>query len=82
MRTLVRPLQSLHCELCDGELRFKRIESDDPVFDTEVEIFVCVNCGRAHSRRMIHDPYAAHTARSVPRGEAGQPGRAGSDRYA
>jgi len=57
MRNLVQPPASLHCESCDGELRFKRIESDDPVFDREVEIFVCVKCGRAHSLRMIHDPY-------------------------
>ena len=82
MRNLVQPPQSLHCELCDGELRFKRIESDDPDFDTEVEIFVCVKCGRAHPRRMIHDPYAPHTARSMPRGKVDQPGGAGSHRYA
>jgi hypothetical protein len=73
MRNLVEPLPSLHCEFCDGELRFKRIESDDPVFDIEVEIFVCVKCGRAHSRRMIHDPYAAHTARSMLSGKVDQP---------
>jgi hypothetical protein len=82
MRNLVEPLPSLHCERCDGELRFKRIESADPVFDTEVEIFVCVKCGRAHSRRMIHDPYAAHVARSMPRSNVNQPGGAGSNRYA
>ena len=57
MRNLVQPPPSLHCELCDGELRFKRIESDDPVFATEVEIFVCVKCGREHGRRMVRDPY-------------------------
>ena len=82
MRNLVQPLQSLHCELCDGELRFKRIESSDPSFDAEVEIFVCAKCGRAHSRRSLRDPYAAHTARSTPRGRAEQPGEAGSNRYA
>jgi hypothetical protein len=82
MRNLVEPPPSLHCELCYGELRFKRIESDDPVFDTEVEIFVCVKCGRTHSRRTIHDRYAAHTARRMPRGNVDQPGGAGSNRYA
>jgi hypothetical protein len=82
MRILVQPLPSMHCERCDGELRFKRIEPADPVFDMEVEIFVCVVCGRTHSRRMIHDPYAAHTARSMPRGNVDQSGGAGSDRYA
>ena len=82
MRNLVQPPPSMHCEFCYGELRFKRIESADPDFDTEVEIFVCVKCGRAHPGRMIHDPYAAHTARSVPRGKVDQPGGAGSNRYA
>ena len=82
MRNLVQPLPSLHCKLCDGELRFKQIDPDDQVFDTEVEIFVCVKCGRAHSRRMVHDPYAARTTRSIPRGNVDQPDVAGSNRYA
>ena len=43
MRNLVQPPPSMHCELCDGELRFKRIEPDDPAFDMEVEIFVSQN---------------------------------------
>ena len=37
MRNLIQPPPSMHCELCDGELRFKRIEPDDPAFDMEVE---------------------------------------------
>jgi hypothetical protein len=82
MRNLVQPPPSLHCELCDGELRFKRIEPDDPVFDTEVEIFVCVRCGRAHSHPVIHDRYAAHTARTMPPGAVGQPGGSGGNRHA
>ena len=82
MRNLVQPPPSLHCELCDGELRFKRIESDDPIFDREVEIFVCVECGRVHSHRMIHNPYAAHTARSMPPGNVDHPSGAGGSRYA
>ncbi len=48
MRNLVQPPPSMHCELCDGELRFKRIEPDDPAFDMEVEIFVCAKCGHEH----------------------------------
>jgi hypothetical protein len=82
MRNLVQPPPSMHCELCYGELRFKRIESDDPVFDTEVEIFVCVKCGRAHPSRMTHDHYAAHIASSMRRGRVDQPGGAGSNSYA
>ena len=82
MRNLVEPPRSLHCELCHGELRFKRIEPDDSVFDIEVEIFVCVKCGRVHSLPVIHDPYAAHTATSIQRGKVDQPGGAGGSRYA
>ena len=82
MRNLVEPPPSLHCQRCHGELRFKRIEREDPVFDIEVEIFVCIECGRVHPRRMIHDHYAAHTARSMSRGTVDQPGAAGNNRYA
>ena len=81
MRNLVEPPSSMHCKLCDGELRFKRIERDDPVFEMEVEIFVCSKCGRVHSRRMIYDPYTAHAARSMPPSMLGQPGGSGSSRY-
>jgi hypothetical protein len=33
MRNLVEPPPSTHCERCDGELLFKRIEPDNPDFD-------------------------------------------------
>jgi DNA-directed RNA polymerase subunit RPC12/RpoP len=62
MRNLVEPLPSAHCEHCNGELLFKRIETDDPALDLEVQIFVCAKCGREHSRKLIHEPYTAHTA--------------------
>ena len=62
MRNLTQPPPSMRCERCNGELRFKRIEPDNPVFDMEVEIFVCAKCDHAHSLRVFHDPYAAHTA--------------------
>ena len=74
MRNLVQPPTSVHCKLCNGELRFKRIEPDDPAFDMEVEIFVCSKCGHVHSLPVMHDHYAAHTASSMPPGKAGQPG--------
>ena len=67
MRNLVQPLLSMHCEHCDGELLFKRIDADDPAFDIEVQIFVCANCGREHSRKLMHEPYTAHTARAAER---------------
>jgi hypothetical protein len=82
MRNLVQPPPSMHCVLCDGELRFKLIELDDPVLDTEVEIFVCAKCGHKHPRRVIHDPYAAHTTSSTRPGEAGRPGGSGGNRHA
>jgi hypothetical protein len=82
MRNLVQPPPSMHCELCDGELRLKLIKPDDPVLDTEVEIFVCSECGHEHSRSVIHDRYAAHTASSMPPGKVGQPGGSGSNRHA
>jgi hypothetical protein len=68
MRNLVQPLPSTHCEHNDGELLFKQIETDDPALDIEVQIFVCAKCGREHSRKLIHEPYTAHT---VPRPQAG-----------
>jgi hypothetical protein len=82
MRNLVQPLLSLRCERCDGELRFKRIEPADPIFDAQVEIFVCAKCGRAHSRRMNRDPYAARVARNMPRDKVDRSGGADGDRYA
>ena len=66
MRNLVQPPPSIHCERCDGELRFKRIEPDDPVFDTEVEIFVCSKCGHVHSVPVIHDRYTARAVSNMP----------------
>ena len=74
MRDLVPPPASMHCKLCNGELRFKRIEPDDPAFDMEVEIFVCSICGHVHSFPVMLSHYAAHTGSSVPPGKAGQPG--------
>jgi hypothetical protein len=43
MRALVPPPPSLVCELCGGELQFKRIANRVNGLDNE--IFVCVNCG-------------------------------------
>ncbi len=74
MRNLTQPPPSMRCQRCDGELRFKRFEPDDPVFDTEVEKFVCAKCGHTHSFPVIHDPYAAHTASNMPPGKVGRSG--------
>ena len=65
MRNLVQPLPSMHCEHCNGDLLFKRIELDDTVLEIEVQVFVCAKCGREHSRKLIHDPYTARASRGV-----------------
>jgi hypothetical protein len=67
MRSLVQPSPSMRCAFCDGELLFKRLEPDNPAFDTEVQIFVCSKCGRPHSRKVVHDPYTPHVARETAR---------------
>ena len=70
MRNIVQPLPSMHCQHCNGELLFKRVQPDHPAFEIEVQIFVCAKCGREGSRRLIHDRYSAHTARSAePKGD-------------
>jgi hypothetical protein len=80
MRNLVQPPPSMRCERCDGELRFKLIEPDDLVLDTEIEIFVCAKCGLRHPRSVVHDRYAAHTVGAIPPGNVGQPRGSGGNR--
>jgi hypothetical protein len=80
MRNLVQPPPSMHCELCRGELRFKSSDQDDLTFDMEVQIFVCAKCGHEHSRRLIHDPYVAHTAGTTHPGRGIRRSASGSNR--
>ena len=56
MRTLVEPPPSSHCGLCGGELLLKLIESADPTFDLDNEIFVCVKCGHEQGYTVRRDP--------------------------
>jgi len=70
MRNLVQPPRSMHCEHCNGELLFKSIQLDDTDLEIEVQVFVCAKCGREHSRKLIQDPYTAHTARKRKDGPA------------
>ena len=58
MRTLVEPPPVSRCDLCRGELRLKRIETDGRTPELESEIFVCVKCGREQSYRVSRSPYA------------------------
>ena len=65
MRTVVQPPRTLHCDLCQGELRLKELASDGPALELDVEIFVCAKCGHEQSQRVGHDPYVAHTASNM-----------------
>jgi hypothetical protein len=78
MRNLTQPPPSMRCERCNGELRFERIEPDDPVFDMEVEKFVCAKCAHAQLFRVIHDPYAAHAVSNIPPDTVGGSGGSSS----
>jgi len=71
MRTLVQPPPSLRCDLCHGELRLKQIGPDGPVFDWDIETFVCVKCGHEKAHKVVHDPYMAHTASKMPTAKEG-----------
>ena len=62
MRRLVEPPPSIQCDLCQGGLLLKRIESDAHAVQVDVAIYLCVKCGRERSRKVIHDPYAAHAS--------------------
>ena len=60
MRNLVQPSRFSHCEHCQGELRFKRIEQFGPEgAELDFETFVCAACGRELSFHISHDRYAA-----------------------
>ena len=71
MRNLVQPPPSLHCQLCQGELQFKRTVSEESLFELDSEIFVCIKCGREHSYRVTHDRYAAHHGSDKPPAKVG-----------
>jgi hypothetical protein len=76
MRTFVHPPPSLHCDLCQGELRFKRTDPAGPSLEWDCEIFVCIKCGLEHPYRVSHDPYVAHHGNDKPPPKlASQPGK-------
>jgi len=66
MRNLVQPPPSMHCDLCDGELRLKLIKPENSVLDMDAQIFVCAKCGHEYSYVVGHNHYSAHTARNMP----------------
>jgi uncharacterized protein with PIN domain len=61
MRTLVEPAPWSRCEHCRGELRLKVIETENRTLDLELEIFVCVSCGRERWLAVDHDRHAPHS---------------------
>ena len=63
MRNLVQPPPSLHCGLCNGELRLKLIEPANSVLELDAEIFVCAKCGHEQSHVVIHDHTTPHHVR-------------------
>jgi hypothetical protein len=71
MRTIVQPPPSLHCDLCHGELRLKQLAPDGPVFEFDLEVFVCAKCGHEQSHRVSHDPYVAQAASNMPPAKVG-----------
>ena len=60
MRTLIQPPPSSHCDLCGGELRLKKVESDTRELDWEDEVLVRVNCGHELSCTVAHNHTAPH----------------------
>ncbi len=61
MRTLIQPPPSSHCDLCGGELRLKKVESDTRELDWEDEVLVCVSCGYELSCIVPHNHTTPHT---------------------
>jgi hypothetical protein len=66
MRTLIDPPPSLRCDLCNGELRLKKIEQHTSSLESDTTTFVCAKCGHEKSYRVSRDPHSA------PRAEAAQ----------
>jgi len=60
MRTLIQPPPSSHCDLCGGELRLKKVESDTRELDWEDEVLVCVNWRSQLSCTVAHNHTAPH----------------------
>ena len=69
MRNLVKPPPS-RCERCNGELRLKLIEPNNPPFDMDTEVFVCATCGHEQAYVVMHNHYSAHTVNKVPPAKA------------
>jgi len=67
MRALVHPPPSLHCDLCHGELRFKKVEPVGPrSLELDIETFVCTKCGHEQPFGVGRNHYSAQTASSRP----------------
>jgi hypothetical protein len=71
MRALVQPPPVSRCDRCHGELRFKCIKRDGPMFELECEIFVCIKCGHEKSYRASSSPYASPSGSHRPSPKVG-----------
>ena len=66
MRTFVEPPPALRCELCNSELRLKKIEQHTSLIEFDMTTFVCTKCGHEKSYRTRHDPRSAPRASGKP----------------
>jgi ribosomal protein L40E len=66
MRTLVDPPPALRCEVCNGELRLKKIEQDTSLTEFDITTFVCTKCGHEESHRATRDRHSAPRASEKP----------------
>jgi hypothetical protein len=66
MRPMIEPPPSLHCTVCRGELRLKRVDLCKPASEFDTEILICIKCGHEHEYRVSHDPYVMHQGSPRP----------------
>jgi predicted RNA-binding Zn-ribbon protein involved in translation (DUF1610 family) len=66
MRTLIDLPPSLRCDVCNGELRLKKIEQDTSPLESDITTFVCAKCGRVKLYRVGRARYSASRASKKP----------------
>jgi ribosomal protein L40E len=66
MRTLVDPPPALHCERCNGDLRFKKIEQHTSLPEYDISTFVCTKCGHEKSYKARHNPQSTPCGNRKP----------------
>jgi hypothetical protein len=66
MRAHVDPPPSLRCDLCNGELRLKKIEQHTSPLESDATTFLCAKSGREKLYRASRDPHSAPRAEAAP----------------